>query len=539
MRPPAWTAVLTAFPLAAAGACAVPQPSRHPGPPALADLRPAPRDHVRDGGVLRWPLPSFPGQWNFNQVNGMDGVSELVLRGLMPFTMVSDERGEVRPHPDYLLSAQVLAGPRERQVVRYRVNPRARWSDGRPLGYRDFAAQARALSGRDGRFRAATEAGYRQIASVRRGRGDTEVLVVFRKPFADWKALFNPLYPARTNSSPELFNEGWRGRIPVTAGPFKPGVLDEAGQTITLVRDPGWWGKPAKLDEIRFRALAAAARAGAFANRELDLLEAGDDPGAYRRGAALPWAEVRRAAGPDWRHLTLNARRGPLADPSVRRALLLALDRGLLARAALEQLDSPVRTLGSHFLTEGRPGYRDLAPAPDAGLARALLAGAEPALEYVVPAGNAAHREEAELIQAMLARAGFRVRLRAVPQNELISGHVLRGDFDLVSFSWLGTPFPVADMASVFTRGGGQNFTGTGSVRLDALLARAGRELDAARGAVLLGEADALLWEQAAVIPLYQRPQLMVVDRDLVNVGARGLRHLRYEDIGRYGRGSP
>lgn len=536
MRPSAWSAVLSALPLAAAAACAVPREPVPDGPPALADLRPAPRDRVRDGGVLRWPLPSFPGQWNFNQVNGMDGASELVLRGLMPFTMVSDARGVVRPDPDYVLSAAARAG--RRQVVRYRVNPRARWSDGRPLTYRDFAAQARALSGRDERFRLASDVGYRQIASVRRGRSDTEVVVTFREPFADWRVLFNPLYPAETNSRPDLFNEGWRGRLPVTAGPFRVGALDEAGQSVTLARDPAWWGRPAKLDEIRFRALAPAARAGAFANRELDLLDVGDDPGAYRRGTALPWAEARRAAGPDWRHLTLNANRGPLADPSVRRAVLLALDRRLLARAALEQLDSPAETLGSHFLTSGRPGYRDLAPAPDLGLARELLAGSGPSLRFVVPAGNPAARDEAELIQAMLARAGLRVVLRAVPQNELISGHVVRGDFDLVSFSWLGTPFPVSDMASVFTRGGGQNFTGAGSPRIDALLARAGRELDPERGAALVGRADELLWSQAAVIPLYQRPQLVVLDRGLVNVGARGLQQLQYEDIG-YGRGSP
>jgi len=518
-----------------AGGCAVPVSGAPAGPLALSDLRPAPRERIADGGVLRWPLPSFPGQWNFNQVNGMDGAAELVLRGLMPFTMVGDERGVVRPDPDYVLSVRVLPGPR--QVVRYRVNPRARWSDGSPLTYRDFAAQARALSGRDPRFRTAGDTGYRQIASVRRGRSDTEVLVAFREPYADWRALFSPLYPAATNSDPELFNEGWRGRIPVTAGPFRVGALDEAGRTVVLVRDPAWWGRPAKLDEIRFRALAPAARAGAFANRELDLLEAGEDPGAYRRGTALPWAEVRRAAGPDWRHLTLNAARGPLADPSVRRALLLALDRRLLARAALEPLDSPAVPLGSHFLTPGRPGYRDLAPEPDVGRARALLAGAEPELRFVVPAGGAAQREEAELVQAMLARAGFRVVLHAVPQNELISGHVVRGDFDLVSFAWLGTPFPASDMASVFTRGGGQNFTGAGSARLDGLLARALREPDAARGAALIARADELLWEQASVIPLYQRPQLVLLDRGLVNVGARGLGSLQYEDIGWVRRG--
>lgn len=531
MRRHVLAALLALQPLAA---CAVPAPRVPDGPPAPADLRPTPRDRIRDGGVLRWPLPSFPAQWNFNQVNGMDGAAELVLRGVLPFPMTSDARGVVRPDRDYVLSARVL--PRHRQTVRYRLNPAARWSDGSPITYRDFAAQAAALSGRDGRFRLATDVGYRRIARVRRGRSDTEVLVTFREPFADWRALFTPLYPAATNTRPGVFNEGWRGRIPVTAGPFRIGRLDEAGESVTLVRDPSWWGRPAKLAQIRFRALDPAARTGAFANRELDLLEVGGDPAAYLRSRELPWAQVRRAAGPDWKHLTLNAARGPLADPSVRRAVLLALDRRLLARAALGQLDSPVRTLGSHFLTEGRPGYRDLAPAPDPGRARALLAGARPALRFVIPAANPAHREEAELIQAMLERVGFRVTLQAVPQNDLISGYVVRGDFDLASFSWLGTPFPVSDMASVFTRRGGQNFTGSGSARVDALLAEAGRTLDPARGAVLVGRADALLWRQAAVIPLYQRPQLVALDRRLVNIGARGLQNLEYEDIG-YGRG--
>ncbi|MCD0453567.1 ABC transporter family substrate-binding protein [Actinocorallia sp. API 0066] len=495
-----------------------------------SDLGPAARGEVRDGGVLRWPLPAFPAQWNFHHVGGMDGAADLVLRAVLPYPMKSDDTGRVTPDRDYLLDARVIR--RSPQTVRYRVNPAARWSDGRRIGVRDFAAQARALSGRDERFPIASATGYTEIAKVRAGKRDGEVVVVFRRPFGDWKALFSPLYPASTSADPVVFDRGWLNAIPVTAGPFKVRALDARAGTVTVERDPRWWGRPARLAEIRFRALDAAARAGAFANREIDLLDVGGDVGAYLRAGSLPWARVRRAAGADWKHLTLNAARGPLADPRVRRAVLLALDRELLARAALGRLDAPVRTLGSHFFVAGQPGYRDRAPARDLAEARRLLAGARPVLSYVIPAGNTAYREEAELVQALLAEAGVRVVLRPVPPNTMIAQYVARGDFDIVAFSWLGGPFPVSWMTSVFTTDGGQNFTGAGDPRVDTLLAKAGRTLDPAQGRRLVGRADTLLWRTAAVIPLYQRPQLVAVDARLANIGATGLASLSYEDIG-------
>ncbi|GAA3234808.1 ABC transporter family substrate-binding protein [Actinocorallia longicatena] len=518
----------------------------------ITDLGVVARDRIGDGGTLRWPVPELPRQWNFNQVNGMSGVADTVLRAVLPYPMRTAADGTAAPDPDYLLSARIIA-KRPRQVVRYRLNPKARWSDGTSLGFRDFAAQARALSGRAGGFRIASDSGYRQITKVARGRSDDEVVVTFRQPFADWRALFTPLYPASANTTSRAFNGGWTGRIPVTAGPFRVARFDAAAQTVRLTRDPSWWGRPAKLDAIEFRALDPAATAGAFANGEVDLLDIGTDAAALRRARSVPGAVIRRAAGPDWRQITLNAGGTALADVRVRRAVFLSIDRALLAESALKDLGWPARTLDNHFYMNGQLGYRDTSGGlglPDPGRAARLLEeagwrlsdgrrvrkGAELRLRYLVPAGVTASADEARLVAEMLRRAGIGTELVTVPQDQLIDRYVVPGAFDLAAFAWLGTPHPASSMRSVFARPSGsdlrQNFARAGSARIDRLLDAAGRELDPERAARLVGEADALVWREAGVLPLYQRPQLVAVRKGLAGVGAAGLLDLAYPDLG-------
>ncbi|MFJ5220736.1 ABC transporter family substrate-binding protein, partial [Streptomyces sp. NPDC088354] len=44
--------------------------------------------------------------------------------------------------------------------------------------------------------------------------------------------------------------------------------------------------------------------------------------------------------------------------------------------------------------------------------------------------------------------------------------------------------------------------------------------------------ADVLIWQQANLLPLYQRPDIYAVQKNLVNIGAFGFQDLRYENIG-------
>jgi peptide/nickel transport system substrate-binding protein len=535
-------------------ACGPPESPGHAKVAKLAayDVNPVPREQVRSGGTLRWPLPEFPAQWNSNHANGAKGVVLNVIRGLLPVLMPTDEKGVPHPNPDYVLAAKVTRNTPQ-QVVTYTLNPRAVWSDGTPITYRDFAAQASALSGRDRRFQIASSTGYDQIARVARGRGDHQVVVTFARPFADWSGLFSPLYPARSGTDPEAFNRGWLNRIPVTAGPFRLGGLDRTAKSVTIVRNAHWWGRPAKLDSIVFRAMDSSAIPGAFANGEVDVLDIGGDASAYARVKRVRGAVVRRAGGPDWRQLTLNAARPPLSDLRVRQALALGIDRRAVAESDLKGLNWPVQTLGNHFFVNTQEGYRDNAgqlrgydPAragrllDEAGWVRSgerrAKDGRHLILRMVVPSGVSGSRQEAELIQAMLAQIAVGVDIRSVPTDDLFDKYVTPGNFDLVPFAWLGTPFPVSSNRSVFAQPRGdriqQNYARIGTTQIDASMDEAMRELDPRKARRLTNEVDRLVWQQVSVLPLYQRPQLIGTRANLANFGAGGFYDLAYEDIG-------
>ncbi|MEV5825322.1 ABC transporter family substrate-binding protein [Spirillospora sp. NPDC052242] len=516
-----------------------------------SDVNAMPRDRVRDGGTLHWALPEFPAQWNFHHVNGKTGSVDRVIQGALPRLMRSDEKGVVHRVPEFLRSAEVKRTGRGQTVV-YRLNPEARWSDGRAIGYRDFAVQARALSGRNSRYEIADDTGYRRIARVERGADEREVKVVFERPYADWRSLFSPLYPAAAYGDPRAFNTGWLERPPVTAGPFAVGGVDRTAKTITLVRDPDWWGRPAKLDRIVYRAMDPVAMPGAFANGEIGLMEVGLDAGALRRVQAADGGEVRRAGGPDSRVFTLNAAGAVLSDVRVRRAVMLGLDRDAIARSDLVGLGVPARTLGNHFFVGTQPGYRDnsgvLGRYDPAAAARLLDAagwtkrgrhrtkdGRTLALRFVVAAGQPIGEREGELARALLERIGVRVDIEPVPADDLF-GRITRGDFDIAPFSWFGTPFPVSSMRAVYARPRDgevrQNYSGGGTATIDATLEQAVTAGNSAEVHALVNRADRLVWQEALVLPLYQRPQLVAARVDLANIGACGFHQPAYEDIG-------
>jgi peptide/nickel transport system substrate-binding protein len=134
-----------------------------------------------------------------------------------------------------------LGGP---QVVTYNIEPDAVWSDGTPIAVADLAAQWQALNGSDPEYRISVGTGCEDIASVQQGEDDKQAVVTFAHRYTDWQGLFDPLYPASTNSDPDVFNTGWIPQPQVTAGPFRLQDIDPTAQTITLERNPEWWGDP-------------------------------------------------------------------------------------------------------------------------------------------------------------------------------------------------------------------------------------------------------------------------------------------------------
>ncbi|TQE25058.1 ABC transporter family substrate-binding protein [Streptomyces ipomoeae] len=270
-------AVMRSVAFLTAGALAVPLLSacseKDPAgkPVADQDIAPADRDLVRDGGTLRWAVDAVPETLNTFQADA-DATTSRVAGAVLPSMYRLDASGRPRLNPDYLESAKIVE--REpKQVVLYKLSQQAVWSDGREIGAADFAAQWRALSGKDSAYWTARNAGYERIEKVERGSNDLEVRVTFARPYTDWKSLFSPLYPKQVTGTPDSFNDGARRKLKVTAGPFALKKVDRKGGEITLTRNPRWWGRPAKLSELVLRAVPRDERVEALVDDKVDVAE--------------------------------------------------------------------------------------------------------------------------------------------------------------------------------------------------------------------------------------------------------------------------
>lgn len=519
----------------------------------LVDMHKVPYNKVPAGGTMTWAISQFPPQWNLNQVDGPQGSTAEITAAILPTTTKIAADGTAVPDHDFITGwKSTTTTP---QVVTMNINPKAVWSDGTPITWKDFRAQWKALRNADGPFQIASSTGYDRIRSVARGTSDQQVIVTFAKPFADWKSLFGPLYPASTNSSPEIFNTGWENKIGgPTAGPFVVDDIDQTQQTVTLVHNPTWWGRTPKLDRIVFKTLAPDATPDAFVNGEIDTFDVGPDPDGYAKATGAQDAVVYTSAAPDFRHVTFNGDSPILKDVRVRQAIALAIDRRAIATADLKGLDWPPLPLDNHFFMLGQKGYQDVAGdlgEPNIDEANQLLdqAGWSPGdggvrskdgksltVRAVIPSGVTVSDQEAKLIQSMVRPIGVKVDIDTVDLNQFFKSYINVGDFDITMFSWLGTPFPISSSKSIYVspKGGDiqQNYARIGVPAADRLMDKATGELDPQKAIAEINAADKVIFDNVQVFPLYQRPKITAVNKDIVNLGSTAFLSTDYTAIG-------
>lgn len=325
------------------------------------DIATASRARVADGGTVRWAVDAMPATLNTFQADA-DATTSRIAGATLPSLFTLDRSGRPKLNGDYLESADVIK-KEPKQVVRYRINQKAVWSNGREIGAPDFVAQWRALSGRDSGFWTARNAGYDRIEKIEKGKNDLEVQVTFNKPYADWRSLFTPLYPKEVMSTPDTFNDGARKALAATAGPFGIKSVDGDAKQIKLVRNPHWWGQEAKLDSLVLTAVPAGERTAALTAGSVDLADvdgqaagritlAGKDgsngqplthgPGSdvQPADALLNWAAAHGADGPEVQEAASRAAEQTRKDRQEYARQQAAL-HGYVVRKSLEPASSP------------------------------------------------------------------------------------------------------------------------------------------------------------------------------------------------------
>ncbi|MGQ0776492.1 MAG: ABC transporter family substrate-binding protein [Pseudonocardiales bacterium] len=516
----------------------------------IIDIGAAPVDTLQDGGTFRWPISTFPVNFNYNHFNGPNRDMRDVIEGMVPFVFPAQPDGTVEPNDAYLVSAELTST--DPQVVTYTLREEATWSDGTPMTWQDYRAQWQALNGSNPAFEIASSTGYSDVASVERGTSDKQAVVTFATPFSDWQSIFDPLYPASTNSNPDMFNNGWKQELPVTAGPFKVEQIDQTAKTITLVRDEKWWGPTPRLERIIYRTIPSEAQFDALANNEIDFINIGPDVNNYTRAQGAPGVQVRQALAPNYRHITFNGGDGTiLADQQLRIAIQKGINREAIAQAQIGRIVPDAKPLGNHIFVQGQQGYQDNSgpvsydPAEASRMLDELgwtregqntrrKDGQELVIRDVIPTQTPVSEQEAKQVQQFLGEIGVKVDITPVPLGDFFEKYTHVGDFDITHFSWIGVPFPVSSKSSIYgTRGDTeQNFGGIGNDTINNLFEEAARELDPARKIELANQIDQEIWQTGHSLTSYQRPDVVAVREGVANFGAFGFADPVYTEIG-------
>jgi peptide/nickel transport system substrate-binding protein len=515
------------------------------------DINPQDRDSLRKGGELTLSLDHFAENWNPLHVDGNNYSYSQLRAPMLPVFFDYDAQGVPTPNPDYVLSVDVIS--EEPTEIRYTLNPQAVWGDGSPIDGDDMIANWKACNGENPEFNCASTESYEPISAITLGAEKTDVTVTYKSSFPDWSQGFSSpgVVKAESIMSADVFNSGWSDlKNDWLSGPFKVASFDETQKIMTLVPNDKWWGKPPLLDKISWRAIAPDATAQAFANKEIDAFDIGSDPDAFQRALRVENADVRKAGGPNFRHFTFNSKAGLLQDLTIRQAIVYGLDRQSIAASDLAGIDWPVKPLNNHVFLQGQSGFVDTAFVtgldynPDK--ARALLdeagwiIGADEVREkqgqklivrFTQLATVKASENEALQAQSMLTDIGIQLDIVTVPVSQF--GQTLTGhEFEIIAFSWIGTPYPFSGIKQIYGSGSESNFAQLSMPEVDELAAQIAVETDQAMRISLANQADRIIWENVHTLPLYQRPELIATRSDLANYGAFGLSSIRWEHVG-------
>jgi peptide/nickel transport system substrate-binding protein len=515
-----------------------------------ADINPQDASKVKDGGNFNWPITSLADNWNNWQLDGTVGDGADMLRTFMPNLFQQTADAKIEPNKDYLEEAKLAST--DPQVLEFKINPKAKWSDGKPITWQDFEAMWKALNGTNKAYEVATTTGYEDIEKVEKGATDLDVKVTFKKKFAEWEGIFSPLYPKSMFDSPEEFNKGWVDAPKVTAGPFKIGSIDRTAKIVTVVRDSNWWGDKPKLDSITFRQVDRTAAADAFANGQIDWYDIGSSVDNFQRAKTTPGAVIRQAATADYTHITFNgADTSILKDAKVRVAMMKGIDTKAIATALLGQmLKGAPQVVGNHYFLIGTEGYKDnsAVAAFEKEAAKKQLDelgwklegdvrkkdGKDLVVRYVIPTPNPVSDQISKLVQSQLKEIGIKIDIQAVPTADFFKQYINVGNFDITTFRWTSSATPISDSKGIYyldPASTNQNYGHIGSEEVNKLLDQANGELDKTKRIALANEADKKIWELGHQLPLYQAPGAVCVRNTVANFGAVAYANRPYDYI--------
>ena len=417
--------------------------------------------------------------------------------------------------------------------VTWKLRPGVTWHDGTPFTSADVQFTVEAIN--DPGYNPESTDGFDRISSVDAPDPLTAV-VHYKEVYAPYALQFvRGALPRHVLQGRDIERATDYNRAPLGTGPYRVAEW-RSGEYIRLERVANYWRGPElpRIEQILFRFIPNT-------NTRINQLRTGEVHlvamfpwDKYREVASFPGVNVRRTPGNAYEHVTLNERRvAAFKDARVRRALLHAIDRDLIAASILDGLapvtHGPIQPM-SWAYTEDVTRY-----AFDPARARSLL---DEAQWHVGTTGGIRQKDGTPLRFTLITQAGFAVReqVAQVLQRQFrdvgvdmtvqlvdgtsISGLWFEGQFDAMLHWWQMPADPELTLFFAADRmpPRGRNINYIEDAPLTELVYAADRTVDQAARVRLLGQAQRRIAEILPELPLYGITKL-----DAVPAGARRL----------------
>jgi peptide/nickel transport system substrate-binding protein len=449
------------------------------------------------------------------------------------------EEGKLVYKPSILLTGEAELKESPKQVVTYKINPKAVWSDGTPITSKDFKyLWDQIVNGAD----IYDTTGYASIESVDDSDPATAV-VTFKETFADWKSLFGGgygLYPQHLLAGKDRNAETANGYT-WSGGPFMMTGWTK-GSDITLVPNPKFWGKKPNLDKVVIKFITdSAAEFQAFKAGQVDMIYPQPQPDSIDQvKAGIPSTEkIISTDTVNLEALWINNAKAPFNDPKVRQAVAYAIDRdGVVNRlfgglGVTKAMQTMVPLVLKDYATTSWSKYKkDLAKVDEllksAGYAKGAdgiyaKGGQKLTFEFKTTAGNARRSLTLQIIQAQLKEAGIDSTIATHKSGDLFGSIAPKGDFQVALYASVLTSLAASHCNNFCSKNipvapkfSGQNWTRTDVEGADAPLLIAESDLDESARIAGIKKAEPLLADAATVIPIDPLPNVFLWNSKIV-----------------------
>jgi peptide/nickel transport system substrate-binding protein len=501
---------------------------------------------VKSGGTLTYALDEDVA--GFNTLR--EGDNAFVLTEMLDQTLprVYTVQPDLKPalNTEFVTSAKVTnTNP---QTVVYQINPKAVWSDGVPISAADFIYNWHAQSGSSAfkdvggqPFLPAGTAGYNQIKSITSSNGGKTATAVFSKPYGDWQVLFsqnNPLIPAHI-AEKVGFDSGYQNfdsAVRVSGGPYEIQSYTK-GEDLVEVRNPRYWGPAGKLSKIVFRfILNDSQQPPAVQNGEVNMV----NPVL----PSIPFLDTVKSIqnftisvlpSLEFQHFDFNQSNPYLAQASIRHAIAYGTNRQQMVSRIVTPLTSKIHPLENRIFMPTETGYTDSSNgfgAFNPAKAKQLLQqagmtmgsdgyfhpnsgpekGQDFSLNVSTTSGVDVRSEIEQLFQANMKAIGVKINIQNYSANTLFGTIGPKGEFDIIEFAWVISPFKSAQQSIYcsYTDAANcqNNWDHYADPKVDSLFTQALSTLSPAQATTLYNQIDGQLWSDMATLPLFQDPDL-------------------------------